>query len=151
MNFGAAGLERSLRTRYCTEMADGNVQAVHRAFDAFARADIAAWREVTDPELEAVPVGDWPEAEICGQDAVWDFLVAADEPWQPGRYELTEVIEGKDRVVARMRRDLRGRSSGVEVEYDYWVGFTLADGRATRVEWFATRDEAVRATGVSGQ
>jgi ketosteroid isomerase-like protein len=60
--------------------------------------------------------------------------------------ELTEIAEDDDHVIARMRRHLRGRSSGVEVEYDYWIGCTFADGRATRIEWFATRDEAVSGT-----
>jgi ketosteroid isomerase-like protein len=129
-------------------MPESNVAAVHRSFDAFARGDKAAWCEVVDPEVEAVPIGDWPEGEIRGCDAVWEFLVAADEPWEPGSFELTEILEGENRVVGRMRRDLRGKSSGVEVEYDYWVGFTFADGRATRVEWFATREEAIRATGI---
>jgi ketosteroid isomerase-like protein len=131
-------------------MSARNSEAVDRSFEAFARADRAAWDEEVDPEVEAIPVGDWPEAEIRGREAVWNFLVAADEPWEPGRYELTEMVEDDDHVVARMRRNLRGRSSGVEVEYDYWIGFTFADGRATRLEWFATREEAVRATGVSG-
>jgi hypothetical protein len=52
-----------------------------------------------------------------GRERVWDFLVAADEPWEPGAYELDEVSDGGDHVAARMRRDLRGKSSGVEVEY----------------------------------
>jgi ketosteroid isomerase-like protein len=129
-------------------MPESNLEVVRRSFDAFARADKAAWCEVTDPEVEAVPVGDWPEGEIRGRDAVWEFLVAADEPWEGGPFELTETLEDENHVVARMRRDLRGKSSGVEVEYDYWVGFTFADARATRVEWFATREEAIRATGM---
>jgi ketosteroid isomerase-like protein len=129
-------------------MPESNLELVHRSFDAVARADKAAWCEGADPDVEAVPVGDWPEGEIRGRDAVWDFLLAANEPWEPGRYELTEIVEDENHVVGRMRADLRGKTSGVEVEYDYWVGFTFADGLATRVEWFATREEAITATGI---
>jgi hypothetical protein len=38
-----------------------------------------------------VPVGDWPEQEIRTSDAVWDFLLAVEELWEPGPYELAEV------------------------------------------------------------
>ncbi len=65
-------------------MSQENVESMHRSVNAFARGDRAAWLELCDPQIEAVPVGDWPEAEIRGRDAVWDFLVAADEPWEPG-------------------------------------------------------------------
>jgi ketosteroid isomerase-like protein len=103
---------------------------------------------LTDPEVEAIPIGDWPETEIRGRDAVWDFLVSVDEPWESGRFELSEVIEGDNRVVARQRRDLRGKASGVEVTYDYWVVLTFSDGLCCRAEWFETRDEALEAAGL---
>jgi ketosteroid isomerase-like protein len=130
-------------------MSASNSEAVDRAFEAFARADRSGWDELIHPEVEVIPVGDWPEAEIRGRDAVWKFLVAADEPWEPGRYELSEAVEDADHAVIRMRRNLKGRSSGIQLDYDYWIGCTFADEQLTRIEWFPTRDEAVSATGVS--
>lgn len=130
-------------------MSQENVEKMRRAFDAFARRDKTAWLELSDPELELAPVGDWPETDpIRGGEAAWDFLVAADEPWERGSYELVEVIEGDDKVMARQRRDLRGKASGVEVKYDYWLVVTFRDGRALRVEWFEARHEALEASGL---
>jgi ketosteroid isomerase-like protein len=121
-----------------------------RAFDAFFRRDKAAWLALCDPELEIVPVGDWPETDpIRGGEAAWEFLLAADEPWEPGPYQLLEVIDAEDKVVARQRRDLRGISSGVEVDYDYWVVLTHRAGKALRVEWFADRETALDAAGIT--
>jgi ketosteroid isomerase-like protein len=102
-----------------------------------------------DPEVQAVPVGDWPEREIRGREAVWNFLMATDEPWEPGRYQAAEVSEGSDTVAVRMLRQLRGKASGVEVDYDYWAVFTFRAGKIARVEWFDDRDEALEAAGVS--
>src|SRR6266516_5498670 len=102
-------------------MSQENVERMHRAFDAFTRRDKGLWCELCDPNIEVAPVGDWPETEIRGREAAWDFLVASDEPWEPGPYEVVEVIDGDDKVVARQRRDLRGKSSSVEVECDYWL------------------------------
>ena len=130
-------------------MSQENVEKVQRSLDAFYRGDKAAWRELTAPDIEAVPVGDWPEGRLRGQDAVWDFLVASDEPWEPGPYELAEVVDGDRTVAIRLHRHLRGTASGVEVDYDYWAVFTFRDGRAIRVEWFEARAEALEAAGLS--
>jgi ketosteroid isomerase-like protein len=43
----------------------------------------------------------------------------------------------------------RGRSSGVEVDYDYWAVFTFRDGKIVRTEWFEGRDAALEAAGLS--
>ncbi|MFL5907358.1 MAG: nuclear transport factor 2 family protein [Solirubrobacterales bacterium] len=129
-------------------MAGKNLEIVRRQADAFASRDKDTWSEFAAPDVEAVPVGDWPEAEIRGRDAVWDFLVATDEPWEPGRYEFTEGVEDDEHLVARQRRHLRGKSSGVEVDYDYWTAFTFRDGMARRVQWFSTREEALAAMGL---
>jgi ketosteroid isomerase-like protein len=130
-------------------MSEENVEKMRGGLDAFARRDKVAWLETCDPDLELAPVGDWPETKVRGREAAWDFLVAADEPWERGPYELVEVIDGDDKIVAHQRRDLRGKASGVEVEYDYWVVLTVRDGKALRLEWFADRETALEAAGLS--
>src|SRR6188768_4245015 len=111
-------------------MSRENVERVRESLVAFARRDKAAWYELCDPNLEAVPVGDWPEREtIRGREAVWDFLVAGDEPWEPGPYEMAEVMDNDEKVVTRLKRDMRGKSSGIEVQYDYWLMVTFRGGR----------------------
>jgi len=130
-------------------MSEENVESMHQAQAAFERRDKDAWSASVQPEIQVVPIGDWPEGHIQGRDKVWDFFVAADEPWEPGSYELDEVGDGGDRIAARMRRELRGKSSGVEVEYDYWVVFTFRDGLIAQAEWFEQRAEALKAAGLS--
>jgi ketosteroid isomerase-like protein len=129
-------------------MSQENVERIRQSFDAISRGDKAAWAAMCDPQIQAVPVGDCPEPEIRGREAVWDFLVAANEPWEPGPYDLSEIVDGGDHVAVRVQRDLRRISSGVEVAYDYWLVVTFNEGTATRLEWFATRDEALEAVGL---
>jgi ketosteroid isomerase-like protein len=129
-------------------MSEENVERVRRSFEAFAQRDRAGWSELCDPGIEVVPVGEWPEGEIRGRDSVWDFLLASDEPWEPGPYEAAEVSDGQDAVAVRMKRKLRGRSSGVEVDYDYWAVFTFRNGKVIRVEWFDERGDAHKAAGL---
>jgi ketosteroid isomerase-like protein len=129
-------------------MSQENVDRMRQAQVAFERGDKDAWRALVHPDVEVVPIGDWPEGYIQGREQVWDFFVAANEPWEPGTYELDEVSDGGDRIAARMRRELRGKSSAVKVEYDYWVVFTFRDGLFARAEWFEGRQEALEAAGL---
>ena len=130
-------------------MSRENVETMRQAFDAFARGDRDKWRGLFDPDIEVIPIGDWPEAEIRGREVAWEFLVATEEPWEPGSYVLDEVTDSGDHVAARMRRTLRGKSSGVDVEYDYWVVLTFRGGKLARAEWFEDRQKALEAAGLS--
>ena len=130
-------------------MSQENLEKVKASLDAFTDRDKDAWSSLCDPEVEAVPVGDWPEKQIRGRKAVWDFLLASDEPWEPGPYEVLEAIDGGDVVAAHLQRDLRGKSSGVSVEYDYWALFTFHDAKVQCVEWFHARAEALEAAGLA--
>jgi ketosteroid isomerase-like protein len=93
-------------------MSQENVERLHRALEAFARRDRAAWDELCDPNVEVIPVGDWPEGKIEGREAAWDFFVATEEPWEPGFYEMVEVIDDDHHVVTRLARDMRARRVG---------------------------------------
>jgi ketosteroid isomerase-like protein len=131
-------------------MSQENVESLRQSLDAFVQRDRERWLALCDPDLEIVPVGDWPETDpIRGREAAWDFLVATDEPWEPGPYELVEVIDGGDKIVGHQQRDLRGKTSGVEVKYDYWLVMTVRNGKALRVEWFSDRKTALEAAGLS--
>ena len=131
-------------------MSQENVETVRRGFKAFSERDRESWLALCDPALESSPSGDWPEtATVRGREAVWEFYIQADDPWEPGAYELAEVIDaGEDRVLARQVREMRGKDSGATVRYDYWVLFVFRTGRLTRVEWFPTRDDALDAVGL---
>jgi ketosteroid isomerase-like protein len=129
-------------------MSKENIERMRQGVAAFGRGDRETWLGLVHDDIEVVPMGDWPEGRIRGREAVWDFFVAADAPWEPGQYELDEVADGGDYVAARMRRDLRGKSSGVEVEYEFWVVSTFRDGKASRVEWFEDRQGALEAAGL---
>jgi ketosteroid isomerase-like protein len=130
-------------------MSQENVETLRQAFEAFARRDQTVWYELADPSLEVIPVGDWPEGEIRGREAAWDFFVATEEPWEPGSYEMVEAIDSDDKVVTHLKRDMRGKSSGVDVQYDYWLMAVIRNGRALRLEWFETREKALEAAGLS--
>src|SRR5436190_23747629 len=126
-------------------MSQENAEMLRRALEAVAGRHKAIWDEVCDPNVEVVPVGDWPEGQLQGREAAWDFFVAADEPWEGGAFEIVEFIDVGDQAVAHLERDMKGKSSGVEVHYDYWLVATVRDGKARRLDWFETREQALEA------
>jgi ketosteroid isomerase-like protein len=132
-------------------MSQENVESLRQGLDAFYRRDRAAWLALCDPEFETVPSDDWPESDpIRGPEAAWDFYVEADEPWEASPYELVEIVDaGNGKIVADMRRKMRGKTSGADVEYSYSVVAAFRNGRVLRIEWFVDRAKALEAAGLS--
>src|SRR5213078_1078195 len=101
--------------------------------------DRAAWLALCDPELENIPPQDWPESDpIRGGEPVFDFLaVEAQDAWEEDSspFEYVELIDaGNDRVVADMRREVRGKASGASVAWRYWQVVTFRnEGAAYRM------------------
>ena len=44
---------------------------------------------------------------------------------------------------------MRGRASGAQVEFNYWVVVTFRDGKILRDHWFTDRADALEAAGLS--
>lgn len=132
-------------------MSEENLEIYRRTLDAFNRRDKDAWLAACDPELENIPPRDWPESrEVRGSEAVWDFLVEGNEPWEENRIEIFELLDaGDDKIVAEIRSEVRGKSSGAAVPWSFWHVITLRNGLALRFEYFADRAEALKAAGVS--
>lgn len=129
-------------------MSEGNVETLRRGLEAFTRGDRAVWLELTDPDVELVPVSDWPEVDQTrGAEAVWNFFVSVDEAWEGPPFGMVEAIELDDKVVGHVRRHMHGRSSGAEVEFDYWNVTTFRAGKVVRMHWLPDRDSALEAAG----
>jgi hypothetical protein len=66
-------------------MTQENVAAVLRGQDAFNRRDEAACIALGDPEAENIPPREWLEsAPLRGFEAIWDFIVEAQEMVERG-------------------------------------------------------------------
>ena len=63
---------------------------------------------------------------------------------------VSETIDLGDRILARVERKGRGETSGLEIDYTFWVLMTFRDGRISRAEWFLKREDALEAARGSG-
>lgn len=116
-------------------MTQENVELVRKAMEAFNRRDRDAWLPPNDPELEFRADPERPESGIVrGREAVWDFTVTLTDAWGQDAFEMVEVIDaGDDKLVARFRRTVRGKASGIAAELDYWCVTRLRRGKVLSI------------------
>jgi ketosteroid isomerase-like protein len=131
-------------------MSEENVESRRQVLAAFDRGDRAAWLALCDEDMEVVPTDDWPEAgAIRGREAAWDFYAEVVESFEPIGSGDAEVIDaGADKVVVRRTTEMRGRASGADVEFTYWLVVTFREGKVLRDQWFTDRADALEAAGL---
>ena len=133
-------------------MSRENVEVVRRLYEAAASRDRSALLAIYDTEVE------WDGsrsrwAEVLsgaptwrGHDQLQTFFRAYYEMWENLEDDLLELIDVGDHVISVVTTRGRGRSSGVEVEWEGQAGlWTIRDGKVVRVVWFPSREEALEA------
>jgi len=109
---------------------------------------LAVMREWTDPEVVARSDVALDSGEYHGIDGMLQMFRSFDEVWSGMSYEVGEVIERGDELVAELRYRGRGASSGVPVAEAWWVHQRHRDGKLVLVEYLATREEAMKSAGL---
>jgi ketosteroid isomerase-like protein len=126
-----------------------NVVIVRRLTEAFDRGDIDAQLALLDPDVELV---EWPETIDQGTYRGHDGAVKAFESWFEAwewlRNEVEEIVENGDRVLVCGRTHGKGKGSSVEVAIDAFNVYTVGEGKITRMEFFTTKEPALRAAGL---
>ncbi len=100
------------------------------------------------PEFELHQRSDIPDARIFrGREESKEFWRMIQQVFAEIRWEPTEIIDLGDAIVATSRIVARGRGSEVPVELDEFDVFWFRDGMLTRLQAFATKEEALEAAG----
>jgi ketosteroid isomerase-like protein len=133
-------------------MSEENVQIVRRFIDQARQTPEAVW-DIFDEDVEweldpgALALPDFPPVSR-GPDEIREFfrrLVGAFEDWG---YELEELVEGEDSVVAHIHHWGRGKGSGASVEARFWQVWIMRGGKAVRVTHHIERADALEAAGL---
>jgi ketosteroid isomerase-like protein len=85
-----------------------------------------------------------------GHDGVRTYWRRWFEGWKDLTFELQDVLDAGDEVVALIRDQRQwGRHTGIATELPpYGMVFTFRDGRIVRWRTFPTQEEALRAAGL---
>ena len=98
------------------------------------------------PEFELHDRPDLPDARVYrGRDATKEFWRKLQELFVEVRWEPREFVDLGHAVVVDARVVVRGRGSDVPTEADETAVFWFEDGLMTRLQAFATREEALEA------
>lgn len=132
-------------------MSQRNVAVVRSLFEAQARHDLDAIRELYDPSIEWDDVsglwGDWGSRR--GREDISDAFARWFEAFEDVTFQADDFLDAGDHVVVTTRIRGRGRGSGLAVDHTITLVWTVGDGRVTRVGGYRERREALEAIGIS--
>jgi ketosteroid isomerase-like protein len=133
-------------------MSQQNVEGFKRAVEANNRRDVEAFLDELDPEVEWHPglpallggeatVGRGHEGARALLRDVYDALAAF-------HFEISEIRDLGDRIVAFGRMHARGRESGAETESPWNYVVDYRNGKATLIRTYLDPQEALDAAGL---
>jgi ketosteroid isomerase-like protein len=133
-------------------MSDENVEIVRNAIEASMRQDWKRAAELIDPDVEMHgTVGGLEEGRVArGLAEILSSFEASDlEAWEERRLEPQEFLHIDDLVVVLLHEYRRGKGSGIEVETDTAVVFTVRDGQVVSIQGYLDQGAALEAAGLS--
>ncbi len=147
-------------------MAQKNVEIVREAFEviygsasrprapgASTGQDRERAAELIDAnvEMHGTVGGLWEGRVARGLPEILGSFMAEDlEAWEERRLDPQRFLHINDLVVVLMHEYRRGKGSGIEVETDTAVVFTVRHGRVIRVQGYMDQATALEAAGLSG-
>ncbi len=137
-------------------MSQENVERARKRYEALSLAVRAGdfdgfVRDYVHPDVEWVPLPGSPDSVAVqrGRAAVKARFAAMLEAIDGPRIEAHEFIDAGDQIVVAVRMSGRGKASGVEVDGRLFHVVTEHHDKLVRVEWYASRAEALKAVGLS--
>ena len=124
------------------------VARLRRAYEAFSRADFDAAMEIAHPDLVFFPPGG--QAPMNGAEAFRGWMEP--DALEEQRIEPREFRVNGDKVLVHHHVWARGAGSGIELDIDAWVVWTVDEaGLVTRVEAFLPHQgsQALEAAGLA--
>ena len=77
-------------------MSQENVEILRRSLEAFDRRNRTAWIAVRDHDLELVTSGEWPEGDVRGPEAAWDFYIKVADAFERQPYsDEVELVDAR--------------------------------------------------------
>src|SRR4051812_9974678 len=134
-------------------MSQENVEIVRGIYDAVARRDdvtpFEVYAEDIVGEIDQRAAGLMPKQVYQGHEGVRQFWRDAVSIFGEIDFDVEELVDAGDQVVAVIRDRRVGRTSGVPVEATHLAVWTLADDKVIRLQTFDDRQQALEAAGLS--
>ena len=127
-------------------MSQENVEVIRRGYEHFsATGELLA---PTDLVWDVSHLG-WPDQQIYqGAEGAHQFLADWADAWDDWELEAEDYVDAGERVVVIVNQRGRSKATGIPVDMRFAQVWTLRDGRGTRMEMYASVDEALEAVGL---
>ena len=122
------------------------------AFDAYNRREYDEATARFHPEVEwrFPPVMALDFEHLRGKHAIHEFWNTLDEVFEEFILAPLEITAtGDDLILAHLRFTGQGRGSGAVTDLEWHIVYRFRDGLIWRADYFATREQAVEAAGLS--
>ncbi|HWG08397.1 MAG TPA: nuclear transport factor 2 family protein [Solirubrobacteraceae bacterium] len=129
-------------------MSQENVELVRCAHEALNGGDVDALVALCDADFR-LDMSDrvFNPAVYEGHEGIRRFYSEVRDVWESYLWEPEQLMEAGENVIALLRSGGRGRGSGVEVERQTAMVWTVQNGQATALRFFRDRDAALEAAG----
>ena len=132
-------------------MSRENVEIVKACCEAFDRGDYEAALEALAPDVE-YDLSHFPDGRVYrGRDGVREAFRIWMGTWEDYRQERGDLVDAGAEVIVPTREHGRGKGSGIELDRDTFGVWTMRDGKAVHIRFYATLAEALEAVGVAEQ
>jgi ketosteroid isomerase-like protein len=123
-----------------------NVRLVQGGFEALSEGGVEALLPFIHPEFEVTtPANLAAEPDTYrGHEGVRRYFDSFYDAMDEVRFEPREFRDAGERVIVPVTLTARGRTTGIEARQEFVMTWTLRDGKALRVEAFATLEEALQ-------
>jgi ketosteroid isomerase-like protein len=133
-------------------MAQDNLAIVLAMYDAFDRGDFVSASEPIHPDIEVETGGLIPDvaSTLRGASTMGDMLAGFWGNFEKRPRSMVRHSQrvGEDKVLAVVRHQARGRTSGVSIDQDVGHLWTMRDGKAVRWQMFLDPKDAFEAAGL---
>jgi ketosteroid isomerase-like protein len=130
-------------------MSQENVEVVRRTLEVFGREGSAgSFAGLLTDDLKVQPAFEVTGGEsFVGADGFMLFMGQC-EAFDAWAFEVVEILDADDKVVARLRQTARGKASGTPVELPFGVVFRFRNRLIARMDFYLTESEALEAVGL---
>jgi ketosteroid isomerase-like protein len=128
------------------------LEIVRRCAESLNRRDVSQLYELFDPDIVYHPRADEPDpSPHVGRDAYERLVRGFVESFSEISFEILELIDAGDHVIASTVLHARGSASGADVSDAYVFVYKLRDGLIVEGWEYKTRQQALEAAGLSEQ